>query len=554
MNVQGQGAFVVWDARPALNGMRNLIAQLGPRRLMIMGGVALALFIGIGALALRSPSSDMGFLYTDLDPAAAQSITEKLNAQGVPFELSPDGSSIMAPAEKLAELRMAMASERLGGKIGYDVLDAEEPFGVSSSRAKMNETRAVEGELARSIESLERVARARVHIVMPERAMFAAEQRKATAAVTVKTNGRLTGETVQAIRYLVSSSVPELAPESVSIVDQSGALLARAGEGGGAGSSELEERQTAVEARLRSQIEAMVEPIVGAGKVRAEVAVVLDRDQMREEAEVFDPDKQVIAHQVSVESNDQSDESDGGAEGVTVGAQLPENEGAIAGNGQDQRRSARNETSEDITFQNSRTQTVSVRTPGKVNRLTVAVMVDGGAKGLPQAQVQRLTRLVENAVGFDAERGDSVVVESMAFAATEDPGIADGVLPFGITAGNLLDLLKWVVLGVVALIAIRMLRPRPAEAEPIVEQATLLTAQNPEMLALAARAADGDEEAMQQLESLREGGADTPLLDQEIALAQVDGRIKLSALKRIGDAIAASPAESASVIRQWMNA
>ena len=538
-----------------MNGLRNLIAQLGPRRLMMMGGVALLLLIGIGALALRSPSSEMGFLYTDLDPAAAQAITEKLTAQGVPFQISSDGTSVMAPVAKLAELRMAMASERLGGKIGYDVLDAEEPFGVSSSRAKMNETRAVEGELARSIESLERVSRARVHIVMPERAMFAAEARKATAAVTVKTNGRLTGETVQAIRYLVASSVPELAPESVSIVDQSGALLARAGEGGGAGSSEMEERQTAVEARLRSQIEAMVEPIVGAGKVRAEVSAVLDRDQMREEAETFDPDKQVIAHQVTVESNDQNAEGDAGAQGVTVGTQLPEADGPISGSGQESRRSARNESSEDITFQNSRTQTVSIRTPGKINRLTVAVMVDGGPKGLPQPQIQRLTRLVENAVGFDAERGDSVVVESMPFAAPELPGAADGVLPFGLTMDNLFSLLKVLVIAAVVLIAVRMLRPKPPIIEQTFEDRRALPApDSPEMLDLATRAADGDEDAMRQLDALRDGDSDAPLLDQEIALAQVDGRIKMSALKRIGDAIASNPAESASVIRQWMNA
>ena len=544
-----------------MNGLRNFVAQMGPRRLMIMGGVALALLVGLGALALRSPTSEMGYLYTDLDPSAAQTITEKLRAQNVPFQISSDGTSVMAPVDKLAELRMAMASERLGGKIGYDVLDAEEPFGVSSTRAKMNETRAIEGELARSIESLERVSRARVHIVMPERAMFAAEPRKATAAVTVKTNGRLTGETVQAIRYLVASSVPELAPESVSIVDQSGALLARAGEGGDAAGSQIEERQAAVEARLRQQIETMLEPIVGTGKVRAEVSAMLDREQTREEAEVYDPDTQVIARQVTVESGEQNNENRISADGATISNQLPENDQASAGNGGDSRNSARNETSEDITFQNSRTQKVSVRNPGKLNRLTVAVMVDGGPDGLPQQQVQRLTRLVENAVGFDAERGDSVIVESMAFATAEDMEGADSGLPFGITASQLFDLLKVVVIGGIVLFALNMLRPKrfrdqralPAPAAAGAEGAEQLPApDSPEMLELATRAADGDEEAMKQLEQMREG--DQPLLDQEIALAQVDGRIKLSALKRIGDAVAINPTESVSVIRQWMNA
>jgi flagellar M-ring protein FliF len=537
-----------------LDALRNFIDQVGRRRAMLMGGVAVALMLGIGWLALRNTSTEMGFLYTDLDPSAAQAISQKLNGQGVPFQLSADGMSIMAPVERLPELRMAMAGEQLGGKIGYEVLDAEQPFGMSASRAKMNETRSIEGELARSIQSLDRVTKARVHIVMPERAMFESERRKASASVTVKTTGRLQGETVQAIRHLVASAVPELSPENISIVDQSGALLARAGQGESGGSSDIDERQAALESKLRDEIEAMLEPIVGAGKVRAEVAATIDRDQVREEAEVFDPDTQVVARQVTVESNDQNDENAAGAQGVTVGTQLPDNEADINGAGGDSRRSVRAETSEDVTYQNSRTQKVSVRSPGQVRRLTVAVMVDGGPEGLPVAQVQRLTRLVENAVGFDAERGDSVVVEGMAFTAARDLAEAEaGLLPFGITMEQIFDLLKYIVIGAVLLFAIRMMRPKIAGPQAMQDGgARLLTDDSAEVIDLNARAADGDPDAIRQLEEMRAQQA--PLLDEEIALAQVDGRIKLSALKRIGDAISAGPAESAAVIRQWMNA
>lgn len=535
-----------------MNALRNFIEQIGPRRAMLMGGVALVMLLSLGWLATRGSSTEMRFLYTDLDPAAAKTISEKLSAQGSKFQLSPDGTSIMAPADKLAELRMAMAGEQLGGKIGYEILDAEQPFGMSASRAKFNENRAVEGELARSIESLESVSKARVHLVMPERAMFEAERRKASAAVTVKTNSRLPSEAVQAIRHLVASAVPELSPESVSIVDQSGALLARAGEGGGSGSSEIDARQAAIESRLRGDIESMVASVVGVGKVRAEVAAVLERDQVREEAELFDPDSQTIARQIIVESSDQNDESAAGAEGVTVGAQLPENEGAITGTGGDSRRSARNETSEDTTYQNSRTQKVSIRSPGQIRRLTVAVMVDGGPKGLPQAQIQRVQRLVENAVGFDAERGDSVVVENMSFAEPAEMEEGFAGLPLGVTSDSVVDLLKYLLVGGIVLLAIRMLRPKTvapvAAAQP---EEILLTAESEAAAALAQRAADGDEEAIRQLAEMR--SPDVPLLDEEIALAQVDGRIKLSALRRIGDVVAAGPAESASVIRQWMN-
>lgn len=531
-----------------MEALRNFIGQIGVRRAAMMGGVALALLLGLGWMATRTPDSAMGYLYTDLDPSAASTITEKLKGQGVPFQLSADGTAILAPADKLPELRMAMASEQLGGKIGYEVLDQEEPFGISSSRAKLNETRAIEGELTRSIESLDRVSRARVHVVMPERAMFETEPRKASASVTVKTTGRLPAEAVQAIRYLVSSAVPDLSPEAVSVVDQTGALLARAGEGQGS-SGDIEERQAAVEARLRDQIETMVEPIVGHGKVRAEVSAVLERDQVREESETFDPDKQVIQHQVSVESSNQSTEKTPGAQGASVATQLPEN-AAAAQNGAngDSRNAAQNETSEDTTYQNSRVQKVAVRTPGQVKRLTVAVMVDGGEKGLPQPQLDRLQRLVENAVGFDSDRGDSVVVENMPFAAQDVDGI-DGGLPFGLTVDRILDVLKIVLVGGIVLFAIRMLRRQNAPA--------LLPPPSGDLPEGEDRRQPAGSVSMAQLEPMGGpiggGGDDIPLLDQEVALAHVDGRVKLSAIKRIGDTIASNPAESASVIRQWMN-
>ena len=518
---------------------------------MLMGAVALALLLALAAVAMRGTTSDMGFLYTDLDPAAAQAITEKLKAQNIPFQLSADGTSVMAPQEKLAELRMTMAGDRIGGKIGYDVLDAEEPFGVSSSRAKMNETRAIEGELSRSIETLDTVIKARVHLVMPERAMFAAQSRKATAAVTLKTKGRLPGESVQSIRYLVAAAVPELSAESVTIIDQNGTLLARAGEAGEASSGQADERQIAVEARLRSEIEAMLEPIVGIGKVRAEVAAVIGRDQVREESNVFDPDKQVIGHQITVESADQNNEGNAASRGASVGAQLPEAVAQLPAAGGNTRQSAKNDNSEDTTYQNSATRTTTIRGSGKIARLTVAVMIDGGAKGIPAPQLRKLSRLVENAVGFDADRGDSVVVEPMVFAAAD--ALAGEKAGFWslVSMDQIFGVLKLIIVGIVGLVALRMLKPRPA-AE-IVDGGNL-TANAAEQAALAQRIAAGDGDAADELAALRDQHGDAALLDQEIALAQIDGRIKLSALKRIGDAVTASPGESASVIRQWMNA
>ncbi len=536
--------------------VKGLIAQLGAKRLIIMGGVAALIMAALAMVALRGENTTMGFLYTDLDPSAAAAISEKLKAQNVPFELSADGTAVMAPVDKLAELRMAMAGEKLGGKIGYEVLDEEQPFGVSASRAKMNETRAIEGELVRSIQSLDAVSGARVHIVMPERAMFAAEARPATASVTVKTKGRLPAETIQAIRYLVSSAVPELSPESVSIVDQSGALLARAGEQGAAGGGSVDERQSQIEAKMREEIIALLEPIVGQGKVRAEVAAQIDRDATREESNVFDPDKQVIARQVTVESDDQSSENSD-EQAATVGNQLPEaQQQPVGAAGGDTRQQARKENSEDTTYANSSTRSVVTREPGKLTRLSVAVTVDGGAQGLAEARKQQLTRLVENAVGIDTERGDSVVVESLAFAAPAEPADAQTAWYSFFTSDQVVGLLKILLVGAIGLIVLRMLRSRAnKEAEGETAGPPMLPSeQNAEMLAIAQQAADGDPEALKQLESMQGNRPDVPLLDHDISLNNVDGQIKASHLRKVGDMVASNAPEATAVIRQWMNA
>ena len=522
------------------------MAQIGRQRLAVMGAVAAVMLAALAMLALRGGNEQMGFLYSDLEPAAAQGIAEKLKAQNVPFTLSSDGTSIMAPESKLAELRMSMAGEKMGGKIGYDVLDQEEPFGVSASRAKMNETRAIEGELTRSIQTLQGVSRARVHIVMPERQMFATTATKATAAVTVKTKSRLSAEAVQSIRYLVSSSVPDLAPEAVSIVDSTGALLARAGDASTASGGDADERQAEVEGRLRDEVEALLSPIVGQGKVRAEVSAEIDRDQTQEQSEIYDPDKQVIAHQITVGSKQNSNDTEPAPTGASVANQLPEARAqGPATPGGPTRQSAQEDTSEDTTYSNSLTRSTVVRGPGKIKRLTVAVMVDGGAKGLPAAQVQRLTRLVENAVGADSDRGDSVVIESMAFAPDEMLKDETGILS-KLPMDQIWSVAKLLLIAVVGLIAIKMIRPKP---EPVlVADGGMLNAQGGGGPGQPPRLdANGDPIALPD-------DSEETSLEDEISLAQVDGTMKAGALKRVGDVVSVSPTEAAAVIRQWMNA
>lgn len=501
-----------------------------------MAGVAALLVVGFAALAMRESSGPMGYLFTELDPTSAQSIAEKLAGQGVPYQLSPDGTAILAPSDKLASLRMTLAADRVAGKIGYEVLDAEAPFGLSAAREKIDQTRAIEGELSKSIESLERVSKARVHVVMPDRPLFATEARPATASVQLRTQGRLGSSQVEAVRYLVASAVPDLAPERISVIDQTGALLARAGDPADGGAGASDERRTALQNQLRGNVEMLLERAVGPGLVRAEVAVDLDPDQIREEQEIFDPDGQVVAKTTSVENTDNSDETNGILGGAaSVSSQLPENKQPNIGG--EARKSQANQRSEETSYDNSKTDRTRIRPAGAIRKLSVSVMVDGirdGDKWKPRtpAEIQRLQRLVETAVGFDAARGDRITVDSMKFSTPTDLNdAADWSLP----TGELFSLARVLLMGGLLLAGIwmitRLLRDRLANAPPAVsaEPIQLTGMPVPTQQSVAA-------------------------LEQAVDAERESGNLRATIVRKAGELASDNAAEAATLVRQWMTA
>jgi len=245
---------------------------------------------------------------------------------------------------------------------------------------------------------------------------------------------------------------------------------------------------------------------------------------------------------VTVESGDQNAEQEAGAQSASVSTQLPENQGAGGSALGPNRKSTSSQNSEDTTYDNSSTHTITMRVPGQIKRLTIAVMVDGGPKGLPAAQIQRLQRIVENAAGVDTQRGDSVVVESMPFAKIDPIADADGGLLSLVPMDRIFQLIELLVIAGVGIVAIRMLRPK---SEPAAD-AQALIAEGETAPALAAPAGDPAPTEGDTAESLAQ-------LDNEVTLAQVDGGIKQSVLRRIGNTIAESPPEATSVIRHWMN-
>ncbi|MEO0410677.1 MAG: flagellar basal-body MS-ring/collar protein FliF [Pseudomonadota bacterium] len=565
-----------------MDGFSQLVRNLGPARLAAMAMVIGGMVIFFGFISSRLTHAPQGILFTDLEMSEAAEITERLNTMQVPFKLSSDGRTIFAPSDELATLRLQFASEGIGGGVGYELLDKQDALGSTSFMQQVNHRRAIEGELARTIQAINTVREARVHLVMPERALFAQEQTQPSASVVLRTKaGRLGVEQVHAIRQLVAASVAGLPPERISIVDQFGSLLARIDESSDSASlTDMHERQLAMQTALERQVESLLERTVGPGRVRAEVAVALNNERVSTQSEVYDPEAQVVVSTSITERASSESETEGG--GVSVANNLPDGDAA----GADGAEANSNETQETTNFQNSRTQTTRVKEIGSVERISIAVLVDGSyAEGGDGSQVYsprtaeelaQMERLVKSAVGFDDSRGDKIEIASMQFTTQA----IDGELPeatsvFGLDLSAFERTAEIAVLGIVSilvlLLVVRPIIKKVIEAAPIQHQQPASTTPELGMEArpalpspdaseitpeLLAKAADGDDEAAEIIAAARlESEAQVQKLgiDAEIDVAQVEGRLKGSALKKVGGIINKHPDESAAIVRQWLH-
>ncbi|MBK1660026.1 flagellar basal-body MS-ring/collar protein FliF [Paracraurococcus ruber] len=401
------------------------LARLGPTKLAALGGVALAALLGVFLVA-RSPHQPNRLLYSGLDPGEAGRIASRLEELKIPIEARGDGT-ILVPEDQVARLRMQLAAEGLPRQAGagYELLDQANPMQMTSFMQRVQRLRALEGELARTILALGSVRTARVHVVLPEREGFSRETPPPTASVTVTTQGgqRLSAGQAAAIRVLVAGAVPRMRQEDVSVIDPNGVVLAAEG-GTAAGAGRIADLKSAQEATLRRAVLELLEPIVGAGRVRAVAAVELEGARSVSREEKYDPLGQVErSRQTQTES--ESSEDSKGREPVTVGQNLP-NQGV---NQNQQRTTSQSQRGgETINYEISSRTEETVREPGAVRRLSVAVVLDGvpGPDGAVRdrspAELERLATLVRSAVGFDDKRGDRVTVEQMRFRAEDAPG------------------------------------------------------------------------------------------------------------------------------------
>ncbi|PSC06886.1 flagellar M-ring protein FliF [Alsobacter soli] len=547
-----------------MNGLIEFLNKLGPARIAAMGAVTLALVGFFAFVIMRVTQPTMGVLYADLGPEDSSAIVRELDQRGVKYELREDGRAIATPKADIPRLRMDLAGKGMpaGGSVGYEIFDKGDAFSSTSFVQGVNQLRALEGELARTIRSLSRVQSARVHLVIPERKLFMRDREPASASIALKVSGDLDSSQVRAIRHLVASAVEGMKPERISIVDERGRLLADGAQGDNGGPAAVEEKQQNYERRLRTQVEEIVASVVGQGRTRVQVSAEMDLNRVQQTSESFDPESRVVrSTQTRNESQATTEAKDGQ---VTVGNELP---GAKGDNG-GQQKDASQKSEEIVNYEISRTTRTETVEGGRVKRLSVAVLVDGvygkGANGevtyqpRTQEELDRITALVRSAIGYDNKRGDQLEVVNLRFA--EAPPVLDttpaagGIMSLLVPTRD--DIMRGIELAVLALLVLIVtlvvvrplvrtilapLAPQPRLAEAIAGSGA--AAGRPG--AIAGPAGPGGAPAIPVFEETEAGR----MLD----IARVQGQVQARSVERIGEIVKENPAGTATILRQWIN-
>jgi flagellar M-ring protein FliF len=543
--------------KTGLEKLLDIIKAAGPAKLAaalaITGLVAAALF----AIMFRVGAEPRALLYADLTPQDASAVTTQLETSGIEYQMSPDGSTIFVPRSQVADARMQLAAEGLPGtgSVGYEIFDQQDALGATTFVQNVNKLRALEGELARSINSLDSVRNARVHLVIPEKTVFQEAREAPTASIVVGLErGTLGDRQVQAIRSLVASAVPGLAPEKITLLDERGQLLAGA-EGDGVLSGALDDRKAEYEERLRRRIQEMVEGVTGPGTARVQVSAEMDFAQVSQTEETFDPEGSAPRSTRTVEETGNETNRD---EAVTQGQNVPDGTQAGAAGGS---QSASNRTDETINYEISRTTRTEVTAPGKVERLSIAVAVDG-TKAAPAAdakagdappawsprseeEMTRITALVRSAAGINAERGDTVEVVNVQFARAPLDAGAEAPSPFAFDKS---DIMRGVEILVMALIALALVFfvARPLIKGVFSPPQTMLASMGMGGGALAVPGANG-------AISLPGGdGSMTSIGNSTVDIARIEGAVNANAMKQVSSVVSDNPEQTVAVIRSWL--
>ncbi|NTV14038.1 MAG: flagellar M-ring protein FliF [Desulfobulbaceae bacterium] len=399
------------------------LGQFNPRKL-VMVAVAFLCLAFFGAIIFQSQSADYRLLFANMASEDGAGIVNWLKEQKIPYRLESDGTSIYVPADQLYEARLQLAGSGLakGGGVGFEIFD-KQSFGMTDFSQKVNYLRALQGELSRTIASLGPVKAARVHLVIPEKRVFQAQQQPATASVILKLapGAELSESQILGIRNLVSGSIEGLAAEHVTVVDSSGRILTRPprDENSGPATPGLLEYQVALEKQMEGRAQSLLDSALGPGNSVVRVTANVDFSQQEQTEERYDPDGSVIrSEQTSSDHN-----------GGEVASGVPGVAANIKGGGKNSATAGSSHTEGMINYEVSKVVSRKVFPVGTVKNLSVAVLVAdrrvaAGADGKapeqpftprPAKELASLESMVKSALGVDPTRGDKFEISSLPF-------------------------------------------------------------------------------------------------------------------------------------------
>ena len=416
--------------------------QLPRSRQFALAGIAAGALIAIYMVFLNSTSPNLVVAYSGLAPEDSAAIADHLENQGIPYEIGGGGSTVSVPANQVAEVRIQLAQQNLpsGGTVGMELFDKTD-FGATDFNNQVNYQRALEGELARSINTLEGVRGSRVHLVMPDEAIFAEDQEMASASVLLQlgSGASLTQDQIRGITNLVANSVEGLTQEHITIIDESGRALfdgaAMSGNYGFGGTSTQLELQRAYELSLQRDIEQTLAQVVGVGRSAVTVRALMDFDEVTETATEFAAaDQSVPRSSVTVQET-----FNGNGLTVTGVPGTDANDASVAADDAASGNSQYSRTETTVNNEISSTTSVTNRAPGQIERLSVSVVLD---ESVTAAQEAAITSAVAASVAFDQVRGDTLSVSRIPF----DASVRDSLIaPVGDGLAAYLDYLKLVI-------------------------------------------------------------------------------------------------------------
>jgi len=475
----------------SVQNIKTAFARFSLQQKLALAGAGVVVMAMVWGAVFLSNRVDFQVVFSDLDPSAAQSIVQRLQDLKVPYQLSVDGRSISVASEKAAEVRIQLASQGLpsNGRIGFEIFD-QTNFGLTNFQEQVNYQRALEGELARTIMTLSEVEGARVHLVLPKDSLFqsAEDQTKASVILKLKNGRNLSESAVQGIVNVVASSVKGLTPERVTLIDYRGRVLARPEGESGLTGQQLDQRQK-LETELATKIVQILEPVVGKGRVRPQVSVAMNFQQVEETTERYDPQGSVVRTQQRQEERQPPHQVASGIPGPklqqpTKPTPQPPAPAAAAGAAAPAAPAVPSpappepllitKQNETVSYELSKSTRHTVDPVGKLSRLSVAVIVDNhtknskGTDGKQQTtteprsadEMKKYRDIVAAAVGFNADRGDQLTIENISFEdetdLVKDPTFIEKQTPLILTG------LRYLIIPI-AFILIYLLFLRPVK-------------------------------------------------------------------------------------------